>query len=297
MLNVLQISLVYGFLYSLVAFSVGAISFRLLRWPDLSCDAAFACGGIVTAVVITTYSSPVLGILFSFIAGAALGTFTSLINTRLGINRLLAGILVMTIGYSVNLRIGGRPNISLLNEHTILTPFENLFHPGYTSSLIIFGIIAVIVMIFLGIFFHTGLGVALRATGDNPTMAAANCVPVQNFLPIGLALSNGLVATSGSLVAQFQGYGDITMGVGTIIVGLASLLIGEGLLRPRRPVPLFISALIGAILYQLIINIALRLGLPPTDLKMATGILVIGALAIRYRNKRGQSIAWTEEGF
>jgi len=283
MLDVLEISLLYGCVYALVAYSVGAISYRLLHWPDLSCDAAFAAGGVVTAVAIWRGLSPLFGLALSFAAGAALGAATGILSTRLNINKILAGILVMTIGYSLNLRIAGRPNVSLLNERTLLTPFEGLSVPPYLPGLLVFGSFALLVLVLLSAFLHTNLGIALRATGDNPLMAAANGIPVKNLLVLGLALSNGLVGLAGSLVAQFQGVGDVNMGTGTIIIGLASMLMGEALFRPTRPILLLLAALAGAMLYELIINVALRLGLPPTDLKMATGFLVIAALALRYR--------------
>lgn len=282
--NILDISLQQGLAYGLVVLGV-AISFRLLDFPDLTVDGSFALGGAVIGVFVSSGHGSLLGIAIASVAGLVAGMITGILNTKLGINKILAGILVMSVLYTVNLRIMGRPNISLLNVSTILTPFENSRLPGNIALISFYLTLILIIKLLLDLFFRTELGLILRATGDNEQMVRTVGVNTSKIKILGMGLSNSLVALSGALVAQSQGFADIGMGIGMIIVGLASLLIGESFFRPKTVFLLTLAAVVGSVTYQLIMSIGLRLGLAPTDLKLATGLMVIIALSLRFRRK------------
>ena len=277
LLRTVPISLEQGLAYALVALGI-VISFRILAFPDLTVDGSFALGGAVTARLIMEGMPPVYGILFAVISGFAAGCCTGLLNTRLKINSLLAGILMMTILYSVNLRIMGRSNIQLLTVNTVLTPLENLEMHRFIPIILFFLVVTFIVKFLTDMFFHTQIGFAMRATGDNEQMIRTLGVNTDNITVLGLGLSNAFVALSGSLVAQDQGFSDIGMGIGMIVAGLAAIIIGETLIGKATVQRLTLAAIVGSIIYKFIIAIGLRLGLAPTDLKLATGIMVILAL-------------------
>ncbi|MDP2969661.1 MAG: ABC transporter permease, partial [Deltaproteobacteria bacterium] len=205
------------------------------------------------------------------------GCATGLLNTRLKINSLLAGILIMTILYSVNLRVMGRSNTPLLNYVTVFTPFEQM-EIRWLSVTLFFGGIVLASKFLADLFLHTQVGLAMRATGDNEQMIRTLGVNTDNMTVLGLGISNALVALSGALVAQHQGFADIGMGIGMIVAGLASIIIGETLLRARSVGMITFAAILGSCIYRLVITIGLWLGLAPTDLKMATGAMVILAL-------------------
>jgi len=213
-------------------------------------------------------------------AGFLAGALTGLLNTRLKINSLLAGILMMTILYSVNLRIMGRANIQLLDRPTVFTFMENMDVVRYVPVITFFLLVTLVVKILLDLFLHTEYGMALRATGNNEDMIRSLGVNTDNATVFGLGLSNALVALSGALIAQDQGFSDVGMGIGMIVAGLASIIIGEAMLKPKTVFRLTLAAVIGSLLYRFIISLGLRLGLAPTDLKMATGFMVIIALGI-----------------
>lgn len=278
-LGVLPIALEQGLSYALVALGI-ALTFRVLAFPDLTVDGSFPLGAAVASRLIVAGVDPILAALAAPVAGFAAGCVTGLLNTRLKINSLLAGILVMTILYSVNLRIMGRANIQLLNEPTLFVPMEALAVNRYVPVIAFFLVVAVVAKVALDLFLHTEYGLALRATGDNEQMIRSLGADTDAATVFGLGLSNALVALSGALVAQDQGFGDVGMGIGMIVAGLASIIIGEALLKPRTVFRLTLAAVLGSVVYRLIIAVGLRLGLAPTDLKMATGIMVILALGI-----------------
>ena len=274
--GILQISLEQGFAYALVALGI-VISFRVLAFPDLTVDGSFVLGGAVAARMIALDYPPLSGIFLAILIGFAAGCATGLLNTRLKINSLLAGILIMTILYSVNLRVMGRSNTPLLNFVTIFTPLEQMEMRGL--FVILFFILIVFASKFLiDLFLHTQIGLAMRATGNNEQMIRTLGVNTDHMTILGLGISNALVALSGALVAQHQGFADIGMGIGMIVTGLAAIIIGETLLRARSVGMMTFAAILGSIIYRLIITIGLWLGLAPTDLKMATGAMVILAL-------------------
>jgi putative ABC transport system permease protein len=281
-------SLEQGLAYSLVALGI-VISFRILAFPDLTVDGSFPLGGAVVARFITLGVPPLYGIFLAIMAGFAAGCCTGLLYTKLKINSLLAGILIMTVLYSVNLRIMGRSNIQLLTVQTFLTPLENL-HVNRFIPIIAFFFVAIFgIKVLTDMFFHTQIGFAMRATGDNDQMIRALGVNTDNMTILGLGISNAFVALSGALVAQDQGFSDIGMGIGMIVAGLASIIIGEALIGKHTVRRMTLAAIAGSIVYKWIISIGLRLGLAPTDLKLATGIMVILALGIPALRKQKES--------
>jgi putative ABC transport system permease protein len=271
------ISLEQGLAYALVALGI-VISFRILAFPDLTVDGSFALGGAVVARLISEGVPPLYGIVVAVICGFLAGCCTGFLNTRLKINSLLAGILMMTILYSVNLRIMGRSNIQLLTVSTVLTPLENLDVNRFVPIIAFFFLVSFIIKFLTDMFFHTQLGFAMRATGDNEQMIRTLGVNTDNMTVLGLGISNAFVALSGCLVAQDQGFSDIGMGIGMIVAGLAAIIIGEALVGKSSVQRMTLAAIVGSIIYKFIIAVGLRLGLAPTDLKLATGVMVILAL-------------------
>jgi len=278
-LRILPISLEQGFAYSLVAIGI-VISFRILSFPDLTVDGSFPLGAAVAARMIVAGYPPIVGVIVAVLAGFLAGYATGFLNTRLKINSLLAGILVMTILYSVNLRIMGRSNVQLLTYHTLFSPMEDLSFSRFYLVIPFFFIVAYGLKVLLDLFLHTDMGMAMRATGDNEQMIRALGVNTDRMTVFGLGLSNAFIALSGALVAQDQGFADVGMGIGTIVAGLAAIIIGETLIRAKTVRAFTLAAVIGAIIYKMIISIGLRMGLAPTDLKMATGIMVVLALGL-----------------
>lgn len=289
-LSVMPITLEQGFAYALVALGI-ALTFRVLAFPDLTVDGSFPLGGAVGARLIVAGLNPILAAIAAIIAGFSAGCLTGLLNTRLKINSLLAGILMMTILYSVNLRIMGRANIQLLYIPTIFTPMENMTISRFIPVIIFFFLVAMVFKVIIDFFLHTEYGLALRATGDNEQMIRSLGVNTDNATILGLGISNGLVALSGALISQDQGFADVGMGIGMIVAGLASIITGEALIKPHTVFRLTSAAVFGSVLYRFIIALGLRLGLAPTDLKMATGLMVIIALGIpSIRGKRENKI-------
>lgn len=274
--DILKISLEQGLVYALVALGI-VISFRILSFPDLTVDGSFVLGGAITARMIASGYSPLAGMAAGALVGFAAGCATGILNTRLRINSLLAGILVMTILYSVNLRVMGRSNTPLLNFVTILTPFEES-QMRWLGIVSFFAFVVFASKFLTDLFLHTEMGLAMRATGDNEQMIRSLGVNTDNITILGLGISNAFVAFSGSLVAQHQGFADIGMGIGMIVAGLAAIIIGETLLRVKTVSMNTLAAIVGSVVYRLIITVGLWLGLAPTDLKMATGLMVILAL-------------------
>jgi putative tryptophan/tyrosine transport system permease protein len=290
LLHTIPISLEQGLAYGLVALGI-VISFRILAFPDLTVDGSFPLGAAVAARLITAGMTPWLSVAIAVTAGFTAGCCTGLLNTRLKINSLLSGILMMTVLYSVNLRIMGRSNIQLLTVDTLLTPLENLDLPRLVPLIAFFMVVGVGVKAAIDLLMHTQMGMAMRATGDNEQMIRALGVNTDHMTILGLGLSNACVALSGALVAQDQGFADVGMGLGMIVAGLASIIIGEAIFGIRTVARMTLAALAGSVIYKFIIAVGLRLGLAPTDLKLATGVMVILALgipALRSKEKEGK---------
>ncbi|QJB57688.1 ABC transporter permease [Pseudodesulfovibrio sp. zrk46] len=274
-----------GFAYGLMVIGV-YLTFRILDFPDLTVDGSLPLGASVTAVCITSGYSPVLAIFVSACAGFISGAVTGILNTKFKILHLLASILTMISLYSINLRIMGRPNMTLLGQDTVVDWFiEFTGWLPHLSTPVLFGVISVIVMVLLVWFLHTEHGLAFLATGDNKQMITSQGVNTDNVIIFGVGLSNALVAVSGSLVAQNQGAADVNMGVGTIIAGLASVIIGETVFGDKTIFRAMIAALLGSVLYRVAIALALGLKLgsfsfTPSDLNLITALLVIVALVM-----------------
>jgi putative tryptophan/tyrosine transport system permease protein len=282
-----------GLILSLLALGV-FISFRIFSFPDITTEGSITLGGAVTGVLLVAQVDPVIATGAAFVAGAAAGATTGLLHTRFRINGLLAGILVMTALYSVNLHVMGKSNLPLLSERTFATMAESAAVSilGATSATV-FGWdvaardIAALVLAFaaatvvgtlLYVFLRTNLGTAMQAAGDNAQMIRALGVNVDTMIVLGLALSNGLVATAGGLLTQYQGFADVQMGIGMVVWGLASLIIGEALVGVRDLGFVIIGAIMGSVLFRLIVALALRGGLNPNDLKLITAVFVFVAL-------------------
>lgn len=280
-----------GLIYALMALGV-YLSFRVLDFADLTVDGSLPLGAALAASLIIAGHDPWLATAVAFLGGAIAGCATGLLHTHLRITPLLSGILVMTALYSVNLRVMGRSNIPLLRERVIfdsLPAFKGL--GTYLPLLFLVAFLGLVVFL-LYLFLTTDLGLALRATGDNEQMAKSVGININNMKILGLALSNALVALAGAFVAQYQGFADVGMGIGTIIAGLASVIIGEMLFARQSLFSILLAVVFGSLLYRFVIAVVLRLGLPPTDLKLMTAVLVILALAypgIRVRMRAGGS--------
>jgi putative ABC transport system permease protein len=273
----LQGSVELGLIYAIMALGV-FISFRTLNIPDLTVDSSFTLGAAVSAML-CTMGHPWLALPAALAAGYLAGNVTALLHTKLKIQPLLAGILVMLGLYSVNLRVmDGRANIPLLNQPTV---FGSLQGTGLQSQaqwvIPLFLLIIVIFILFL--FLQTRFGLVLRATGDNQQMVRAVGVNTDTTILFGLGLANGLVGLSGALIAQYQSFADVSMGVGMVIIGLASVIIGEVLFGISSLLRRLMAVVLGAILYRLVIAVALHLGMPPTDLKLVSAAIVSIALA------------------
>ena len=272
-----------GFAFGLMVLGV-YLTFRVLDFPDLTVDGSLPLGAAVSAVAIDAGLHPALSLALACGAGFLAGAVTGFLNTRLRILHLLASILTMIALYSVNLRIMGRPNLTLLGKTTLIDLFtEASGLPQYLATPLLFGLVTALAACVLIWFLRTELGLALLATGDNPRMIRALGVNTGNTVILGLGLSNALTAMSGALVAQNQGGADVNMGVGTIVAGLASVILGETVFGRRSVARAVLAAILGSLLYRLAIALALglRLGsfsITPSDLNLITAVLVVLAL-------------------
>jgi putative ABC transport system permease protein len=285
--HLLSFSFYEGLAYGFVAIGV-YITFRVLAFPDLTVDGSFPLGGAVAAILIVNGINPWLATTAALVAGICAGLGTSLLNTKLRINALLAGILMMVALYSINLMIMGRANIPLLREVTVFEQVSQFLgiRTGVTLSIIFMVVLTCMILAILNWFLRTEIGLALRATGENEQMVRGLGADTNMTTILGVSISNGLVALSGALIAQNQGFSDVGMGIGMIVMGLASVIIGEGLFRPRGITAVLLAVVGGTFAYRLFLSVALRLGLPPADLKLVTALLVIVALAIPFIRKK-----------
>lgn len=271
-----------GLLFALVALGV-YISFRILQFPDLTVDGSFPLGAAVSAILIVSGVDAFLSVFAAAIAGAMAGVVTAWLNVRLKILHLLASILTMIALYSINLRIMGRPNIALLGETTVFSPLESLDMPSYVAVPIALAVMVLVVKICLNWFLNSEIGLAMRATGENPRMARAQGINTNRYIIGGMALSNALVAVAGALFAQSQGAADVTLGVGVIVVGLAAVIGGEALLNTRTVWRATLACVIGSIVYRLAVAGALNadmIGLKAQDLNLITAVLVTLAMVL-----------------
>lgn len=280
MLDLVLSTVSQGLLWAIMALGV-FLTFRVLDIADLSVEGTFPLGAAVAATLIDAGHSVWFAMLIALIAGCIGGTVTALLTTKLKIPALLSGILTMIGLYSVNLMIMGKANVPLLRAETVFTLTEDLFGVSSVVATLIVGLIATTVVgVIMYWFFGTVLGTAIRATGCNPQMARAQGINTNVMVIIGLLISNGLVALSGALVAQSNGFADVGMGTGTIVIGLASVIIGEVLFGTRSFKNWLISVVLGSVVYRAVIAIVLELGMPPNDLKLFTAVLVAIALSL-----------------
>jgi len=279
MLQILTGAVSLGLLWAVMTIGV-YITFRILDIADLTVEGSIAMGASIAAQMIASGADPYLATLFSLLGGMLAGLATGLLHTKLKIPALLSGILTMIALYSINLRIMGKANISLLRVDTVYTVFEDL-GLSRTGAVIALGLIFVTLLVcILYWFFGTEIGSAIRATGNNPNMVRAQGINTNTTKILGLIISNGLVALSGGLIAQSQSYSDVQMGVGSIVIGLASVIIGEVLFGKRNFMSRLISLVLGSVTYRIIIALVLKMGMPANDLKLFTAITVALALAL-----------------
>lgn len=268
-----------GMIYAILALGV-FLSFRTLNTPDLTVDGSIVTGAAASAMLCTLNVHPLLALAAAFIGGACAGAVTALLNTKLKIQALLAGILVMLGVYSINLRImGGKANLPLMKSETLYSKAGELF-PAQYSKLIVGAVVLVIAVAIFFFFLKTRIGFALRATGDNEEMVRAAGISSDNMKLLGLAVSNGFVGLAGGLLAQYQGYCDIGMGVGMVVIGLASVIIGEVIFGTSNLLRRLIAVALGAVVYRLILAIALNFGMQATDMKLVSAVIVVIALSM-----------------
>ena len=268
-----------------LAFAVAAlgvfVTFRVLAFPDLTIDGSFPLGAAVSAIMIVRGWDPWLTLPVAAAAGALAGMVTATLNSRLKINGLLAGILVSIALWTVNLRVmEDKANVPLLAVDIVLTPVRPYIADPNFRATAVFVVLVGLLGLLLNWLLHTDLGLALRATGDNEKMVRAQGIDADRMRLIGLGLANALAALSGALVAQFQGFADVGMGLGMIVAGLASVIIGETLLRPRGVLTTIVAVVLGSVIYREVIAAALFVGLGPTDMRLVTSAIVVLALAV-----------------
>jgi len=285
-----------GLILALLALGI-FISFRIFDFPDITAEGSFTFGAATAASLIVAGVNPLLASLAAFMAGMAAGAVTGIIHTKFRINPLLAGILVMTALYSVNLHVMGKSNMPMLNETTVFSWVESLSDTvsgignkttiiGWEVAtkdlwLLLFCFLAIVSFsLILWWFFKTNIGTAMRATGDNDQMIRALGVNTKAMIIIGIALSNGFIALSGAMLAQYQGFADVQMGIGMMVWGLASVIIGEAIINDSSVGFVIIGAVLGSVLFRLLVAIALRWGLNPNDLKIITALFVFIALIL-----------------
>lgn len=266
--TLLLTSIEQGLIFSVLAIGV-TITFKILDFADMSVEGTFPMGAFIFARLITSGLNPLTSTILSFLFGTLAGLITYTLNIKLKIKALLSGILTMTILYSVNLRLNGKSNVGLFNYSSI---FDN------TEVIIILIIIAVAVKLAMDIFLKTEIGYLLIATGDNETLVKSLGEDSNKYKVIGLMLSNGLVALSGAMMAQYQGFAEITMGTGIIVVAIASIIVGDTILKNKK-LKNTTRAIMGALVYKFIGAVAIDLGLKPTDLKAINAIIVIAFLS------------------
>ncbi|MGP5163844.1 ABC transporter permease [Arthrobacter rhombi] len=268
-----------GLVYAIMALGV-YLTFRILDFPDLTVDGSFTTGAAVASISIVNGMPALLATALALLAGAAAGVVTGLLHTKGKINGLLAGILTMIALYSVNLRIMGKANVPLLGEDTLISPLREAQLTGGVVSILIFLVLALVLKFILDWFLHTDIGLAMQATGDNEQMIRSLGVSTDNQKILGLAISNGLVGLCGAMIAQYQGFADVGMGIGLILIGLASVIIGQAIFGTRNIFIATLAVIFGAVLYRVFIQLALDAGLEPNDMKLISAVLVVLALVL-----------------
>ncbi|MCF6180262.1 MAG: ABC transporter permease [Geopsychrobacter sp.] len=273
-----------GFAYGFLVLGV-YLTFRVLDFPDLTVDGSLPLGAAVSAVAITAGINPYLSLLLAMAAGFMAGAVTGILNPRFGILHLLASILTMIALYSINLRVMGRPNMTLLGKPTVLDPLTDAGFSMFNAAPLLFGVMSFIGLMVLLWLLRTAFGLCMQATGANPQMITSQGVATSRVIILTVGLSNSFAALSGALLCQSQGAADVNMGVGTIVAGLASVIVGETLFGGRSIGRALLAALLGSLVYRLAIALALsfKLGsfaITPSDLNLLTALLVVAALTL-----------------
>ncbi len=278
-----------GMIYAILALGV-FLSFRTLNMPDLTVDGSIVTGMAASAVVCAGGENPFCALIAAFIAGAIAGLATGLLHTKLKIQAILAGILVMMAAYSVNLRIMGKtPNIPLTKSLTIYKIADKFINPQY-AGIVINALLLAVIIALLYLFLQTRLGFVFRATGDNEDMVKACGVSCDAMKLMGLAVSNGFVGLAGGMLAQNQGFADINSGVGMMVIGLASVILGEVVFGTKTLLRRLIAASLGAVLYRIFMAQALYMGMDPTDMKLVSAAIVAIALSIGLLGEKGSKL-------
>ena len=274
----LQATIEQSLIFAIMVLGV-YISFRILNFPDMTVDGTFPLGAAISAKLLTLGVNPYLTLLVTLVAGAAAGAVTGLIHVKLKVKDLLAGILVMTALYSVNLRVMGKSNIPLFEE-------DNIFNTEY-SMMITIVVLILISKFLLDYLLKTKFGFALKALGDNENLIVSLGLNEEKYKIYGLMIANAFVAFSGAVLAQYQGFADVGMGTGIIVIGLASIIIGDTLFGKRRRLSGTTIVIIGSILYRGVIAVTLSMGMDASDLKLITSVIVIVILWIqKQKDKR-----------
>ncbi len=277
--NLIPVTLVQGLLYGFVALGV-MIPFRLLSFPDLTSEGSFPLGGCLCAALLVAGVAPFPATLAAAIGGALAGSVTAILHLRFRINTLLAGILVMTILYSVNLRILGKANETLLTNDTVFSAISPQIVVVPLYQVVVLALLMIVLLGLLYGFLRTEAGLSLRAVGANATLAPALRIHPWIWVIAGIALANALSATAGAITVQLQGFADVNMGHGVLINGLAAVIIGETVLGRSTVLRQVLAPVAGSIVYYQLVSLGLALGLKPADLKLVTGIFVLVTLAI-----------------
>ena len=285
-INLVPVTFAQSLVYALLVLGI-MVPFRLVGFPDLTCEGSFPLGGCGAAATLLLGWHPVLATLAGVLAGMLAGVITALVNLRFGLSPLLAGIVVFTGLYSVNLRILGQSNVALFDTSSLF----QLIHPDLTQSVglqvAFFAVLAVLLLAILRWYLGTESGAALRVIGVNADLAPSLGISVWAYTIAGLALANGLTGFAGALVVQLQGYADIGMGLGVLINGLASLVIGEAIVGRQTVTRQLLAPVVGSVIYYQLISLGLSTGLKPGDLKLATAVFVLITLGLPAFRARG----------
>ncbi len=284
-INAVDTTLQIAFLYAIQAIAV-AVAFRVIGFPDLTPDGSFTLGASVTGVLLLSGFPSWLAMAVSLGVGALAGSLTALLHTRLRVSMLLSGILMMLILYSVSLRVMGTSNLSLMNVNNFLSTL--ILRGDSLLPLCVTAMVCLCVYLVIYMLLKTKAGLRLRATGDSSTALELRGISREPNYIWGLAAVNGLAGLAGSLIAQYQGFVDISMGGGLVIIALAAMVMGETVIRPERAASLVFAPVVGMVIYQGIVACTLRLGLTPADLKITTAVLALFFIGMdRLRSQYG----------
>lgn len=275
-----------GLIFAIMSLGI-FITFKILNFPDLTVDGSFTLGCVVSALFALN-GHPIIGIIMATLAGSVAGFITGFLHTKMKVQYILAGILTMTGLYSINLKIGdGKPNFSLFGKETIFSSFKSTLESMGMPNMIIDNhklllvlLVVIVVTILLYLFFKTQTGMAIRATGDNESMVRASSINTDAMKITGLALANAFVGLSAAIFTQYQQFYDISLGIGMMVVGLTSIILGETIFGKRNILNSFISLILGAIIYRILLAFALSLGMNPNDWKLLCAILVATAISL-----------------